>query len=310
MPKPRRPWIAVLLGVLTPGLGYLYAGYPRFAAIAYCVCYPSMLLLIAGWILIPSAPLNIVVGIILFGGIYISIIVHSAIVASRQPDTFEPQRYNRWYVYLGAYLVFGLLGGTVFASIVREHFEPFRIPSGSMDPTLLIGDFIYVIKWNDPARLATDGRIVVFTSIEDPGIKVIKRVLGIPGDTLAMVAGTLHRNGREMVEPYVQHENPTRSEDTVQRAKMRAWQVGHTVRVDTASYHPDVENWGPVVVAADSVMVLGDNRDNSYDSRYFGFVPITALKGDPRVIYFSVEKDTTAGAWRRLRRSRIGQRIQ
>ncbi|MEO8032570.1 MAG: signal peptidase I [Gemmatimonadota bacterium] len=302
--------MAVLLNVLTPGLGYLYAGYPRLAAIACCLGYTSILVLIAAWLLIPSAPLNIVLGLIIGAGTFCSLLTHSAILASHQPKAFEPRWYNRWSVYLGYYLLLGLLLGNVLSTEVRRHFEAFRVPSGSMTPTLMIGDFIFAYKPKDSTRLAWDGAVVIFTSIEEPGLKVVKRVMGVPGDTLAMVAGVLSRNGKPMVESYVLLGDPKHSEEAKYRLKMREWQIPHLIGVDTSTYQPDIEDWGPLVVSADSVLVFGDDRDHSYDSRYYGFIPVTSLIGAPRVIYFSVENDTVGAVTRGLRWSRIGRRVE
>jgi hypothetical protein len=73
----------------------------------------------------------------------------------------------------------------------------------------------------------------------------------------------LYRNGKRVDEPYALHGDPTRSEDPMQRAKMRLWQLPHVVGRDTASYQPDLQDWGPIVVPADSFYIMGDNGDSS-----------------------------------------------
>jgi signal peptidase I len=179
-----------------------------------------------------------------------------------------------------------------------------------MTPTLLIGDFVYVLKTPAARKKIGIGSVVVFESVEEPGLKVVKRVVGMPGDTLTMTGGTLRRNGQDLMEAYAVHQNPSRSEDAQQRAKMRAWQVDHTTGIARDSYSPDLQDWGPLVVPPDSFMALGDNRDASYDSRYYGFIPFDQVIGQPRVIYLSRERDTTAGSKRGVRWSRIGQQVR
>jgi signal peptidase I len=197
--------------------------------------------------------------------------------------------------------------------------EAFRIPSGSMENTLLIGDFLFVnkalygaevplIHAHLPAvREPRRNDILVFDSVEEEGLKVVKRLIGMPGDTLSMEAGQLYRNGQRVDEPYVLHGDPHRSEDPIQRAKMRDWQVRHVTQRDTASYQPDLQDWGPIVVPADSFFMMGDNRDSSYDGRYWGFLPRENVRGRPLIIYFSYDPNSwrslpflTAVRWDRL----------
>ena len=179
--------------------------------------------------------------------------------------------------------------------------EAFRIPSGSMEHTLLIGDFLFVNKalygaevpfvhTHLPAvREPKRDDILVFDSVEEEGLKVVKRLIGVPGDTLSMEAGQLFRNGQRVDEPYVVHGDPHRSEDPIQRAKMREWQVPHLVQRDTATYQPDLQDWGPIVVPADSFFMMGDNRDSSYDGRYWGFLPRANVRGRPLIVYYSYD---------------------
>ena len=196
--------------------------------------------------------------------------------------------------------------------------EAFRIPSSSMEHTLLVGDFLFVNKAlygaevplihtrlpaiRDPRR----GDIVVFDSRTEDGVKVVKRLIGMPGDTLQMKHAVLWRNGVAQREPYVEHvdslEDPSES-------MMREWQVSYLLpSVDRNTYHPTRDNWGPVVVPPGDYFVMGDNRDNSFDSRYWGFVPRAVIRGRPMFVYYSFDHDS----WRALpfltaiRWSRIG----
>ena len=186
--------------------------------------------------------------------------------------------------------------------------EAFRIPSGSMENTLLIGDFLFVNKALYGADVPLVGtrlpavrephrnEILVFDSVEEPGLKVVKRLIGMPGDTLAMEGGVLYRNGERVNEPYVLHTDHARSEDAMQRLKMREWQLPHLVQRDPATYKPDLQEWGPIVVPADSFFMMGDNRDSSYDGRYWGFLPRTNVRGRPLLVYYSYD----ANSWRSL----------
>jgi signal peptidase I len=182
--------------------------------------------------------------------------------------------------------------------------QAFHIPSSSMENTLLIGDVLYVNKmlygaeiplvgkrlpaFREPAR----GDLLVFDSVEQEGLKVVKRLIGVPGDTIGMRDGVLERNGRAVDEPWVAPGNRQAETDALGRAKMASWQRRFLVGRDSASYAPDPNNWGPLVVPPGSFFMMGDNRRESWDSRYWGFLPRTNVRGSPMFIYFSWDGNT------------------
>ncbi len=182
--------------------------------------------------------------------------------------------------------------------------EAFRIPSGSMENTLLVGDLLFVNKfiygarvpffhWRLPAlREPKRGDIIVFDSVDETDMKIVKRLIGLPGDTLEMRAGVVYRNGVRLAEPYVIHTDPADGADQVARERMRAWQVKHFAGPIPKHYDPDIHHWGPVVVPPDSLFVMGDNRDGSYDGRFWGFLPRKNVCGEPVLIYFSYDEES------------------
>ncbi len=220
---------------------------------------------------------------------------------------------------------------------VRAFFvEAYKIPSGSMERTILVGDFLLVNKLGYGAevpftkhhlpRLQTPGRgeVVVFTWPKDPEKNLVKRIIGVPGDTLAMRAGTLLVNNVPRTERYVEHTEP----GSDPAAADFEWQTHFAVRTAAAApiassarpgarapllplaepaAHPSRDNWGPLIVPAGHYFVLGDNRDNSLDSRYWGFVADSLVIGRPLFVYYSYAPDTsTPLAWAtRVRWARI-----
>jgi signal peptidase I len=169
-----------------------------------------------------------------------------------------------------------------------------------MENTLLVGDFLFVNKALYGAEIPLVGTrlpairephrfdIVVFDSPLEEGVNVVKRVVGLPGDTLSMVGNVLYLDGEPLQEPYVVRGDPMSDLEDLQ---MRAWQVEHLVRRDPRGYRPTLKNWGPVVVPPDSFFVMGDNRDNSYDSRYWGFLGRERVTGRPLFVYYSFDRD-------------------
>ncbi len=181
----------------------------------------------------------------------------------------------------------------ILALFIRTFIvQAFKIPSGSMKNTLLIGDHILVNKFIYGIKIPfTDGKtlvhitdperkdIVVFKYPEDPKKDFIKRVIGVAGDTVEIKDKQLYVNGElQENEPYAIHK------DT------RIIPVQFTVR----------DNFGPVTVPAHSLFVMGDNRDNSHDSRFWGFVDLKAVRGKAFVIYWSWNKEAFGVRWDRL----------
>lgn len=194
--------------------------------------------------------------------------------------------------------------------------KAFRISSGSMERTLLVGDFLFVNKAlygaevpliggrlpgvREPRR----GDIVVFRSPIEDSI-LVKRLIGMPGDTVAMREGRLTRNGEELVEPYVTQTGPPPGGELPDPELF--WQRRYVIGQAPDGYLPTVRSWGPLVVPPDSLFMLGDNRDGSRDSRFWGFVPSRNVQGSPMLVYFSYDPGhwrplpfLTAIRWRRL----------
>jgi len=195
--------------------------------------------------------------------------------------------------------------------------EAYKIPSGSMEGTLLVGDFLLVNKLVYGAEVPLTGRrlpamrqpqigdIVVFLYPKDVSRNYVKRLVGLPGDTVAMEHGVLVRNGVPQEEPYVSHSGV----DADPPSGQFEWQRRFLVRPAAArtAYRPSRDTWGPLVVPRAHYFMLGDNRDNSEDSRYWGFVPDSLVRGRPMIVYFSYEPESTATLgilphvrWRRL----------
>jgi signal peptidase I len=191
--------------------------------------------------------------------------------------------------------------------------QAFHIPSGSMEGTLLSGDFLFANKalfgaevpglnrrlpaFREPRRFD----IVIFDSVDEAGVNVVKRVIGMPGDTIAMQDNVVRINGESVQEDYVPDSD---SEDVIDPA-MR-WQRQYVTQVRRGRYRPTLQNWGPLVVPADSFFVMGDNRNVSYDSRYWGFLGRDRIRGRPMIVYYSFDRSSkpfpalTGVRWRRL----------
>ena len=200
--------------------------------------------------------------------------------------------------------------------------EAFKIPSGSMEKTLLVGDFLLVNKMVYGAEVPFTGKhlpairhpqrgdVIVFQWPVDPSKNFVKRLVGIPGDTLKMIEGDLYVNSvRQDEKRYVTHSEP----DMDPTAVDFEWQKKYLVKTaEAAVATPSRNNWGPLVVPKDEYFVLGDNRDNSLDSRYWQFVPDSLIRGRPMFVYYSYDPDSLDRmSWlTRIRWTRIGERVR
>ena len=234
------------------------------------------------------------------------------------------RRVNRrglYWVWEWAKSLLIALGLFVF---VRAFFvEAFKIPTGSMERTLLVGDFLLVNKLVYGAEVPftnrrlpavsvpTRGDVMVFRWPEDPTKDFVKRVVGTAGDTVAMRDGVLLLNGRVQREVYVVHNEPN-ADPAGEAFRWQDTVLIRTAEAAQAGYHPSRNNWGPLVVPPRSFFVLGDNRDNSLDSRYWGFVPDSLVRGRPILVYYSYAPDSAQNlAWlTRVRWQRLGERVR
>ena len=187
--------------------------------------------------------------------------------------------------------------------IITFTFQPFRIPSQSMEPTLLVGDFLLVNKEiaRDPwllSRLVAPtyqihrGDLVVFHYPVDPSMHLVKRVVGLPGERIRLRGGRAYVNGQPLAEPYTLFEPAAADSyrDDFPRMESADPNIDSRWWIQLRSLITD----GEITVPPDSFFVLGDNRNDSADSRYWGFVPRANIVGKPFLIYFSVR--TTDGA--------------
>jgi signal peptidase I len=194
-----------------------------------------------------------------------------------------------WREYLEALII-----AAVFLLFTNTFVvQTFYIPSGSMEDTLLIGDHLFVNRFIfgptptalekslTPGRPIHRGDIVIFRSPEDPRLDLVKRCVAVGGDTVQVINSQLYINGKAVHDAsYAVHKNPD---------------LGNGLFVDPRMRFRD--NYGPYSVPAGHYFCMGDNRDNSYDSRFWGTVPAHLVKGRALFIYWSYGGKTSTGQW-------------
>jgi signal peptidase I len=198
--------------------------------------------------------------------------------------------------YVESFLVTILLAlfGTTFI------VQAFKIPSQSMEPTLLVGDHLLVNKfvfegqgaWYEkllPYRPIRHGDIIVFKFPFDDHPHYVKRVIGIPGDHIHILNEQVYVNGSKLSEPYIVHDPAAEDPFIANYPPASNYSTGIGLRTEWAQQISKFVRDGEIVVPPDQYFVMGDNRDRSWDSRYWGFVDRHAIMGRPILIYWSVD---------------------
>jgi signal peptidase I len=245
----RRPLLAFVLTLLVTGLGQIYNRDFRRAfmflgsiyiaiVLAALACQPILL------ILVPATKM-------------VSLL--DAPIRARQVNNSGKAKSNRWFIY-----ALYLLGTTALVWIVGRPIHAYKIPSGAMEPTLLIGDHIEANRLAYFGRDVQRGDVVVFKYPEDPTKDFIKRVVAIPGDTVEVKQGQLYLNGARIDAPYARFEVPQGERSNSPR-----------------------DSLDPTRIQPGQYFMMGDNRDRSYDSRFWGTASRDAIEGRAMFIYWS-----------------------
>jgi signal peptidase I len=183
-------------------------------------------------------------------------------IAKRKKENYEPTKCNRWFAYVGYVVMVALFNDVYAFTIIIPFFvEAYKMPSGSMKPTLLIGDHFIVNKLIYKITVPRRGDVFVSKYPGNPTEGYLKRLIGQPGDEVEILGRLVLINGKPLEENYVQYIIPESVYD----------------------------HFGPYRVPPENYFVLGDNRDNSMDSRFIGFVPREYLLGKPLFIYWSFQ---------------------
>lgn len=279
----RRPWAAALIALIfSPLLGMLYLGRGRWGLVYLLLTVAGYALLAVvvhlGWL---PLSLDAATGLAALT-VNITGAVHCYRIAARSDRSMPRQWFARWYALLAVWV-----SPVVLALAVRSFlWEPFNIPAASMEPTLLVGDHLFVSKFAydmvDPRR----GDLVVFVSPEDNRTNYVKRLMGVPGDRLQWQGGVLYLNGFRLPREGAAH--PQEGDwGTIYRETLPSGR-SHLIREIGDDHRFD--NTEVYEVPEGHYFFVGDNRDNSLDSRsMIGFVPRGNFIGKIVLIYWNSE---------------------
>lgn len=344
--------MAVFLTYVVPGLGQVYNGQAKKGLLFFSLVFISVPLAFIMVLELPLAPWNIALGTLLLLGMYLYSIVDAKMLARRLVGT-QPRRISTWW-YVAAMGIVMFIVIPVWRSTIRHVVvRAFKIPAGSMEKTLLIGDHILVSKYvygihhpltgerlfalHAPHR----GDVIVFRYPWDQQRDFIKRVIALPGERVHVQNRQVYVNEQPLQESYVHYiASHGRNEsfgpvavpkqgDTIEiRSDKRLYLNGEPLPIPSGLYYPRGQGGaltgfevfyaplfpagatlqppvGPFSVEQNYYFTLGDTRDNSQDSRYWGFVPQANILGVAKTIYWSWDRVAERVRW-----GRIGQAIR
>lgn len=270
-----RPWLAALLDVIVPPVGHLYAGELRRGIVIWFAA--MILILLALSLLMTRVPGAFAIFTVAMVALVPLLPADAYRRARRARDTNRPRPRRHALAYLGT-LALSLAVGAVFSSVSETRVKAFRMPALSMSPTLLLGDYIFVNRAIRPEHLAR-GDLVTFPYPVNPAHAFMKRVVGLPNETIEVRDRKVFVDGTMLDEPYAFHGDPVTRTDA--RDQIAPFRLGPT-----------------------EVFLLGDNRDNSNDSRFFGPVDVRTIDARAAVIYWSWDPERSRPRW-----ARIGRRL-
>lgn len=268
----KKPWLSVFLSYLVPGIGQFY-NKQTLKAIAFIII---------------AVGFNYIAGIyylffIILMPFYL-FVLKDAFDSAEKINGSNQKFLEKENIVIKIFVIVMILFNFFpFHDIFKIQIQAFKFPSGSMLPTLEIGDHILVNKTEKAKDSIKRGDIIVFRYPENPKKDFIKRVVGVGGDIIESRDKKIFINGSVIQEPYVQH----------------------TDSAIRAGKNEPRDNFGPFIIPQNKFFVMGDNREQSYDSRYWGYVPRTDIKGKAFKIYWSWDSRDANVRW-----DRIGKKIE
>jgi len=275
--RKRIPLIAAVLSLVAPGLGQLYNGQILKGICFFLADFSIPILLLLARLQYQFYGLVVILIITICLWLFI---IGEAFFTAKRKKEFVLKGYNKWYVYL---LIIFLMYGTYIipkdfiAGITSESigFSAYKMGTGSMEPTLLFGDYLRVNTKYFKRNKIQRGDLILFKYPKEPTKLFIQRVIATEGEKIEIRDKQVYVNDRPIKEEYKIH----RDSKTFARKEFPNFQ--DMIR----------DNYGPTVVLLEHCFVLGDNRENSYDSRYWGFLPLHNVKGKPLYVYWAKDKN-------------------
>jgi signal peptidase I len=293
----RSSLVAVILSLAATGLGQIYCGRVVRGLVMFLGSMLFAPVIVAAALLPPATIVlvGLIFALLAVLGVYVYAVVDAFRLARRGRDHFQPMDYNRPLVY-ALFVLVGLTyaaGGLYF--IRSNVFEAFKIPTASEAPTLLPGDRILVNKTTYQRRFLRRGDEVVFRVPSEPGLHWAKRVIGLPGDTVEVKDSEVFVNGQKLPRAPVPRASLGAAAQEIKGEVFEETNSSRLYRILFAADTKPLPDYPQAKVPDGACFVLGDNRNNTRDSRTMGFVALGDLLGDVQYRYWPAATWTRFG---------------
>ena len=264
------------------GVGHVYSGRPARGLAAFLI-YVSVSAAAVFWLSLSFSLSALLIRLSVECALIIATTVDAVRWAKAAGPEYERRRYNRWYIYLALIIAVGAFSNVYSNSVKSRIVEAFSTPTDSMAPSVISGDHVLLDKKTYRSSPPQRGDLAAFVPPPRSGMRsnFLKRIVGLPGETIEIRMKRVFINGEPLAEPYVHFLN------------------------DAEATNPERygDSMGPTTIPADSYFMLGDSRDNSNDSRFWGTVSRDLIFGKARTIFFSSDPETNKVRWERIGKS-------
>jgi signal peptidase I len=294
----RSPWAAVVLSLFSTGLGHIYCGRIVTGLVLFLASLLFAPAVVLAALLAPSTA--VLVGLLLSVaavlGLYLFAVLDAFRVARRAGEHYTLREYNRGLVY-ALFILVGVTYPVGVVSVLRANvFEAFLLPVASEVPNFLPGDRVLVNKLAYRLRFPRRGDVVVLRVPGEPGRTWIKRVIALPGDTVAVRAGQVYVNGKKLERDPVPRASLAAVAEFLTGDVFAETNAGSRYLIMLGPASAAKADFAEKKVPEGACFVLGDNRNHSADSRDFGFVPLGEILGPVQYVYLPAQTWARFGA--------------
>jgi signal peptidase I len=297
--RSRNPAWAVILSVAATGLGHIYCGRLLKGLILFFASFAfAPIIVITAQNAASTSMLALVIAsLLILAGIFFYALIDAGLLARKIGPAYQVKEYNRCYIYL-IFIVVALSYPTNLASSIRENvLQAFKIPAQSMAPGILRGDRILLNKAIYRIKAPARGDVVIFVYPDDRRLYYIKRIVALPGDTIEIDDNNILVNGRPLSHTQLVPKPALNFDPGSTAQALEEDNNGHnySVLIDGAQ----TVHLPKITVPHGTCFVLGDNRNNSKDSRNFGPIPLADVKGRVDFIYWPAKSWARFGRFER-----------